>query len=197
MKLKLPRINSQNEQFISRNENCSVNALEERKVTSHLLIKKINSSELTDKITGGDQERSNFISRNRSVDFTIWKNNQFPNHSPNDEILNNLKNKISRYDKYVKPKLNNRGAKFVSAPISNNIDEIPTDIIGNKYDISPRYLNNCNDYNIKEGDRQDEKRVFKLSTKPAYDYSNVCDYMYEVKNPPNIQINMWPKFYEK
>jgi len=114
---------------------------------------------------------------------------------PNDFVFDNLKYKISKVNPRVRPNLNKIGLTVVNKEITSEKDEVSSNIT--KVNMPGHYINNYNEYNIREGDIQDERRVLQMSTKPAKDYSIAHDYYYNVSNPPNIQVDKWPKFYEK
>ncbi len=60
------------------------------------------------------------------------------------------------------------------------------------------YLKNINDYSIKENYNLDESRFFTVSNPPRN--KNNYDIVAHTKNnfrPVDVQINKWPKYYEK
>lgn len=62
--------------------------------------------------------------------------------------------------------------------------------------ISPVYLNNINEYNIKESFNVDDNRLIKYTSKPKEEYNCILDRIIKHK-PTEMKADKWPLFYEK
>jgi hypothetical protein len=63
------------------------------------------------------------------------------------------------------------------------------------YESAP-YLNNINEYSIKESYRVNEDRILKYNKKNIVDYNCIIGQKVSV-SPPKFSVDKWPLFYEK
>jgi hypothetical protein len=61
---------------------------------------------------------------------------------------------------------------------------------------SSSYLNNINEYNIRENYHRDEDRILKYRKIPQEDYNCVVDRNLKF-SPSQFEVDKWPLFYEK